>query len=126
MAQILLIIHLLLALFLIATVLMQRSEGAGLGLGGGPNASGSGRPAATAAQKFTWGLIIAFMSMSLALTIIAARDAKDASAVDRVLSTSGDASNNDPLDPSAVLGVDSLAAPVEVDPSAPLTPTADE
>lgn len=105
---------------------MQRSEGAGLGLGGGPNASGSGRPPATPAQKFTWGLIVAFMAMSLTLTIISAREAKDASAVDRVLAPSATDGQSEEIDPNALLGTDSLSAPIGVDPTAPLTPKADE
>jgi protein translocase SecG subunit len=50
MENVILIIHLLLALALIGVVLMQRSEGGGLGMGGGGGGGGamSGRSAATA------------------------------------------------------------------------------
>ena len=50
MENVVLIIHLLLALGLIAVVLMQRSEGGGLGMGGGGGAM-TGRAAATALGK---------------------------------------------------------------------------
>lgn len=44
MENVVLIIHLLLALGLIAIVLLQRSEGGGLGMGGGGGGAISGRP----------------------------------------------------------------------------------
>ena len=49
MENVVLIIHLLLALGLIGIVLMQRSEGGGLGIGGGGGGGAvAGRSAATA------------------------------------------------------------------------------
>ena len=54
MENVVLIIHLLLALGLIGVVLMQRSEGGGLGMGGGGGGVMSGRAAATALGKVTW------------------------------------------------------------------------
>jgi len=57
MQNIVLTIHLILALCLIGAVLLQRSEGGGLGsVGGGGGAGGgvmSGRSAATALSKLT-------------------------------------------------------------------------
>ncbi|MGB0410894.1 MAG: preprotein translocase subunit SecG [Pikeienuella sp.] len=75
MENILLIVHLIIAIFLIAVVLLQRSEGGALGMGGGGGGGGglvSARGAATALSKVTWMLAAAFIATSLTLTIIAA------------------------------------------------------
>jgi preprotein translocase subunit SecG len=83
MENVVLIIHLILALGLIAVVLMQRSEGGGLGMGGGGGAV-SGRAAATALGKMTWILAIGFIATSIALTIIAAEKSAGSSVIDRL------------------------------------------
>lgn len=96
MENVVLIAHLIIAVFLIAIVLLQRSEGGALGMGGG---SGGGlvsaRGAATALSKATWGLAAAFICTSLALTIIAASQSGDRSVVDGV-STSIPATEDEP------------------------------
>ena len=83
MENVVLIIHLLLALALIGVVLMQRSEGGGLGMGGGGGAM-SARGAATALGKITWILAIGFIITSITLTIIAAEKASGSSVMDRL------------------------------------------
>ena len=88
MENVLLIVHLILALGLIGIVLLQKSEGGGLGMGGGGVMSG--RQAATAMTKLTWAFAVAFLATSVALTIVAARDAASSSIVD-VLPLEGDA-----------------------------------
>lgn len=80
MENVVLIIHLLLALSLIGVVLLQRSEGGGLGMGGG--GAMTGRAAATALGKVTWGLAIAFICTSIALTVIAAQNSAGSSVID--------------------------------------------
>jgi preprotein translocase subunit SecG len=85
MENVVLVIHLILALSLIGTVLMQRSEGGGLGVGGGGGGATGGRAAATAITKFTWILAVAFIATSIALTIIAAEQSAGASVVDRII-----------------------------------------
>ena len=52
-------------------------------MGGGGGATG-GRPPATAMGKVTWGLAIAFICTSIALTLISASNSSGASVVDRV------------------------------------------
>lgn len=87
MENVVLIIHLILALSLIGIVLMQRSEGGGLGMGSGGGGVGgvmSGRAAATALGKITWGLAAAFICTSIALTVIAASDSAGSSVLDRL------------------------------------------
>lgn len=101
MENVILIVHLLLALGLIGVVLLQRSEGGGLGMGGGGGGGGlvSSRGAATALGKITWGLAIAFICTSLALTIFAAQNAGDASLLDR-LGTQTESDGTDLLPPA--------------------------
>ncbi|MEM7614311.1 MAG: preprotein translocase subunit SecG [Pseudomonadota bacterium] len=84
MENVILIVHLLLALALIVSVLLQRSEGGGLGIGGGGGGTMSGRPPASPMAKFTWMLAIAFIITSLALTYYATQNASGASVIDRL------------------------------------------
>lgn len=82
MENVVLVIHLILALCLIGVVLLQRSEGGGLGMGGGGGAI-SARGAATALGKLTWIFAIAFIVTSITLTILAAQKAGNSSVLDR-------------------------------------------
>ena len=86
MENIILIVHLIIAISLIAVVLLQRSEGGALGMGGGGGGGGlvSSRGAATALSKVTWGLAAAFIATSLTLTIIAASGTGSRSIIDGV------------------------------------------
>jgi len=84
MENVVLVIHLILALSLIGAVLMQRSEGGGLGIGGGGGGATGGRAPATAMGKFTWLLAIGFICTSIALTIIAANNSAGSSVLDRL------------------------------------------
>ncbi|WP_411890882.1 preprotein translocase subunit SecG [Yoonia sp. SDW83-1] len=117
MENVVLIIHLILALSLIGTVLLQRSEGGGLGMGGGGGAATGGRPAPTAMGKFTWLLAIAFICTSIALTLIAAEKSAGSSVVDRLGGTGTEEGV-----PAPDLG-DSLLPPSADDD--PLVPTGD-
>ena len=73
MENIVLTVHLLLALALVGVVLIQRSEGGGLGMGsGGGDSVMSGRAAASALTKLTWIFAVAFIITSISLTVIAA------------------------------------------------------
>lgn len=83
MENVVLIVHLILALCLIAVVLLQRSEGGGLGMGGGGGAISS-RGAATALGKLTWAFAVAFIATSITLTILAASNSADTSVIDRL------------------------------------------
>lgn len=82
MENVVLVVHLILALTLIGLVLMQRSEGGGLGIGGGGGGATGGRAPATAMGKVTWILAIGFICTSIALTVIAANNAANSSVVD--------------------------------------------
>ncbi|MEE4188960.1 MAG: preprotein translocase subunit SecG [Roseobacter sp.] len=121
MENFVLIVHLILALGLIAVVLMQRSEGGGLGMGGGGGGAMTGRAAATALGKLTWLLAIAFICTSITLTIFAAEKAAGTSVIDR-LGVAPPAS--DTSDTPAVPSGD-LLLPPGTDDNAPLVPTLD-
>jgi len=85
MENVILVIHLILALSLIGVVLLQRSEGGGLGMGGGGGGGAmTGRAAASALTKVTWMLAIAFIATSIAMTVIAAKNSAGSSVVDRI------------------------------------------
>ena len=72
MQTVLIVIHLLIVIALIATVLLQRSEGGALGMGGGGAGSFfSGRGQANALTRATAILATLFFATSLALTILA-------------------------------------------------------
>ena len=122
MENVILTIHLLLALALIGVVLLQRSEGGGLGLGGGGGGDGimSGRSAASALSKVTWILAVAFIITSMGLTIVAARNASGTSVVDRLGIVDGDEENLIP----PIGDADSLLPPSNAD-ETPLVPSAD-
>ena len=84
MENVVLVIHLILALCLIGVVLLQRSEGGGLGMGGGGGGVMSGRSAATALAKLTWIFAIGFICTSMTLTVLAARDSAGTSVIDQI------------------------------------------
>ncbi|MFT4012890.1 MAG: preprotein translocase subunit SecG [Paracoccus sp. (in: a-proteobacteria)] len=145
MENIVLTVHLILAVLLIGVVLLQRSEGGGLGMGGGGGGVMTGRQAANALSRATWILAAAFLITSLALTIIAARNASSGSIVDQ-LNLGGDAGEEPATTlpgigeytppPSAVgqpilppvqgTATETPAAPAQIAPveSAPVTPPA--
>jgi preprotein translocase subunit SecG len=114
MENVVLIVHLILALCLIAVVLLQRSEGGGLGMGGGGGGVSS-RSALTGLHKLTWAFAIAFIATSITLTIFAARNSADTSVIDRlgIEAPSGDVSPLLPADGSL------LPPPAEGDPLVP-------
>lgn len=114
MENIVLIVHLILALCLIGVVLLQRSEGGGLGMGGGGGVMSS-RGAATALGKLTWLFAIAFIATSITLTVLAAKNAAGTSVIDQVAPAAPEA----PAAPIAPAGTD-LLPPAGGD--APLTP----
>ncbi|MEN8723138.1 MAG: preprotein translocase subunit SecG [Alphaproteobacteria bacterium] len=86
MDQVLLVIHLLVAIALVATVLLQRSEGGALGIGGGGGGGGmmSARGAANALTKATAWLAAAFFLTSIGLTILARQNVNEPSLLDTI------------------------------------------
>ncbi len=78
MAQVVLVIHLFLALAIIGLVLIQRSEGGGLGIGGGGGLGGLATPKGTAnlLTRATAICAAAFFGTSLLLGILAAHQSQ--------------------------------------------------
>ena len=83
MDNVVLVVHLILALCLIGVVLLQRSEGGGLGMGGG--GSTSGRPPVTGLGKLTWVFAAGFFTTSVTLTVLAAQNSADSSVLDGLI-----------------------------------------
>ncbi len=73
MTTVLLVIHLLLAIALVGSVLLQRSEGGGLGIGGGGAGGGlfTTKETANLLTRTTAVLAACFMATSLTLAIMA-------------------------------------------------------
>lgn len=76
MIDIILIVHVLIAVSMIGVILLQRSEGGGLGIGGGGGGGGmsgfmTGRGTATVLNKVTVSLAVSFMVTSIVLSILA-------------------------------------------------------
>jgi preprotein translocase subunit SecG len=74
MTALLLVVHLLIALALVGSVLLQRSEGGALGIGGGGGGMGgfmSGRGAANVLTRTTAVLAVCFFITSILLTMTA-------------------------------------------------------
>ncbi len=122
MENVILTIHLILALLLIGVVLLQRSEGGGLGIGGGGNGAVSARGAATALTKLTWIFAIAFIITSMTLTVLATRGGNNGSVVDTLADGAAGTVEDAPANPA--LSGDLTAPGAEDAPAAP--PRADE
>lgn len=84
MENVVLTIHLILAVLLTGVVLLQRSEGGGLGMGGGSGGVMTGRQAANALTRLTWVFGIGLFCTSIALTVIAARQSSNSSIMDQL------------------------------------------
>jgi len=91
MSNVLLVIHLMLAIAMIGVVLLQRSEGGGLGIGGGGGGGMggflSGRGTANLLTRATAILAGCFMLTSIALTILASAANERRSIVDQIPAT---------------------------------------
>ena len=87
METLVLTIHILIALALIGSVLLQRSEGGGLGIGGGSAGGGfmTARGTANLMTRVTAILAAAFFATSLLLAILAGSQREPISIVDEVI-----------------------------------------
>ena len=116
MQNVILAIHLILALLLIGVVLLQRSEGGGLGMGSTGGVV-SGRSAATALGKVTWIFAGCFIATSIALTVLAAKDSASTSVIDQIGGNSAPALPETPALPTPSTPLTALPAT-----DAPATP----
>jgi preprotein translocase subunit SecG len=70
----LIVVQAIIAASLVGVVLMQRSEGGGLGMGGSPSGLMSARGAADFMTRTTTILATLFISLSIALAFVAAKE----------------------------------------------------
>ena len=86
MFQVLIVLHVLIAISLVAVVLVQRSEGGGLGIGssGGMGGFMTARGTANLLTRITGGLAAAFMATSLALAVVSGAGRQPGSIVDQM------------------------------------------
>ena len=91
MQQVVLVIHLLLAISLVCAVLLQKNEGGGLGMGGGGGQGGgmgglmTGRAASNLLTRTTSILAAGFMCTSLTMAIMAGQGRESKSILDTPL-----------------------------------------
>ena len=102
MITVILLIHLLIAIALVLTILLQRSEGGGLGMGGGMSGFMTGRSAANMLTRATAVLAALFMTTSLTLAILAGGDRAPRSIMDQPAPANQEPAK--PAAPSAPLG----------------------
>jgi preprotein translocase subunit SecG len=86
MFQVLIVIHIMIALALVGVVLVQRSEGGGLGIGssGGMGNFMTARGTTNLLTRTTAILATAFMVVSLVLAILAGQGREQRSIVDQI------------------------------------------
>ncbi len=99
MIAIITVVHLLIVLALIATVLLQRSEGGALGIGGGGGGGGgmfSSRGAGNALTRTTAILAVCFFVTSMSLAYLSRGNSSGSSVLDQVApsQTQGEQSGN--------------------------------
>ena len=87
METLILTIHILIALGLVITVLLQRSEGGGLGIGGGGGGGGfmTARGTANLLTRVTTILAVGFFTTTVTLAIMAGAGKEPVSIVDDVI-----------------------------------------
>jgi len=117
MQTVLLVVHVLIAIFLIAVVLLQRSEGGALGIGGGGGGAMSSRGAANLLTRTTAGLAGAFMITSILLAIVSGTHTAPSSILDSPLTVPAPAGSTAPATTETAPAVP--ATPAE--PSAPIS-----
>ena len=111
MQEVILVIHLLLAAALVATVLLQKSEGGGLGIGGSGGGGGgggmggfmTGRDAANLLTRTTAFLAAGFFATSMTLAIMSNSGRDSGSILDKVKQQTPIEQPGIPAKPSAPL-----------------------
>jgi preprotein translocase subunit SecG len=84
MENFLLVIHIILAVFLISSVLLQKSDGGALGIGGSSNDLMSSRTAGNFLTKFTAVVATLFILTSISLTLVNKKDTSNKSIIDKI------------------------------------------
>ncbi len=96
-----LVVHLMIAVALVAVVLLQRSEGGALGMGGGSGSGGflTGRGTANLLTRSTAALAAAFFTTSILLSILAQQGRAPASVFDKPGATAPAEKSGAPAEP---------------------------
>ena len=118
MQQVLLAVHLVVALALIGLVMLQRSEGGALGIGGGSGNLFSSRGVGNTLTRATAILAACFFATSVALTMLANHKSGTTSIID-----GGAASQTDPAGGTAPAAPSGEGLLPKLDPSKPVVPT---
>ena len=84
METVILLIHLMIAIALVISVMLQQTEGGALGIGGGSNSFMAGRSSADTMTKVTIYLAAAFFLTSIILTVLAQRPKAGLSVPDKI------------------------------------------
>jgi preprotein translocase subunit SecG len=123
MATVILVIHLLIAMALVAVVLLQRSEGGGLGMGsGGGGGFMTGRGQSNLLTRTTAVLAAGFFTTSILLSILANSATQPRSILDGLDKSVPAKSGSAPVVPGAPVTPSAPATPGGA--SAPATPAA--
>ena len=90
MEDLLLSINIIIAILLVVTILLQKSEGGALGIGLSQDSFASSRSAGNFLTKATGVLATLFIVVSLSLTLVANRDLNPISVIDKTLEENQD------------------------------------
>ncbi len=116
-------VHLLIVLALIATVLLQRSEGGALGIGGGGGGGGGGmfssRGAGNALTRTTAILAVAFFVTSMSLAYLSRGNSGGSSVLDQVAPSQTQGEQNGNNGGGSVLPTLPGAPPASTEPAVP-------
>jgi preprotein translocase subunit SecG len=126
MQNVLLVVHLIIALALIAMILMQRSEGGALGIGGGGASGGnlfSARGVGNTLTRATAILAVAFFCTSIALTLLATRSGPSGSVFDNAPAQQGDAAPAQQNEGTGGSVLPQIGQEKPADPAVPQVPT---
>jgi preprotein translocase subunit SecG len=118
MITVILVIHLLIAIAMVALILLQRSEGGALGIGGGGGGAGgglmTGRAAGNLLTRGTGFLAAGFFATSLTLAILADSGQRTGSVLD--------AAPADEAAGPAAPGPAEAPVPSDAEPAVPVAP----
>ena len=121
MQNLLLVIHLIVAVVLIGAILLQRSEGGALGIGGSGAGGGSlfsARGVGNGLTRLTAILAVCFFATSIGLTLLATRTGTTKSVFEAAPATSGETA------PSGDVPLPNLGQQAPAQPAAPAAPAA--
>ncbi len=112
MLQVLLVVHLLVAIALVGVILLQRSEGGALGIGGGGGGLMTGRAAGNLLTRATAVLVAIFFLTSLGLALIANSHSRPSSLMNQSTTGTAAPAPAKPAEPAQPAAPSEPAAPV--------------